>query len=351
MKRTNAALASALAFFLILAQPVLARPDDEGRNDKSQRAAQQDPKVNPGSKDDIEAIGNRDIGGGRGLGNWYSLETEIRMGREYAQMIDTTVKLVQDPVITEYVNRIGQNIVRNSDSKVPFAIKVIDSDEVNAFALPGGFFYVNSGLLLVADEEAELAGVMAHEVAHVAARHAMRQMTRGNLANIASIPLIFVGGGIGYAARSAAGIGVPMSFMKFSRGFEDEADYLGLQYMYKAGYDPQSFLTFFEKLQAQEKKKPGTLSKVFASHPPLESRVSKVQRQTDTKLPSRLHYVVTTSEFDDVRTRLAVLENRGKVSDGRKENRPTLRRLPNKSDESTVEDDRPTLKRRETYPY
>ena len=349
MKHTNAGLASSLVLCLILAQPVLARTDDQVWNDDPQSTSQHEPKVKPGSKDDVDAIGMRDVGGGRGLGNWYSLETEIRMGREYAQMIDTTVKLVQDPAITEYVNRIGQNIVRNSDARVPFTIKVIDSDEVNAFALPGGFFYVNTGLLLVADEEAELAGVMAHEVAHVAARHAMRQMTRGTLANLASIPLIFVGGGIGYAARSAAGIGVPMSFMKFSRGFEEEADYLGLQYMYKAGYDPQSFLTFFEKIQAKEKKKPGTLSKVFASHPPLESRVSKIQKQTDTKLPSRLHYVITTSEFDDVRSRLAVLENRGKVNDDKKESRPSLRRVPNKSDESIAEDDRPTLKRRETY--
>jgi predicted Zn-dependent protease len=349
MKHTNAALASSLALLLILAQPVLARAADQIRNDDPQQPSHQEPKLKPGSKDDIDSIGNRDVGGGRGVGNWYSLETEIRMGREYAQMIDTTVKLVQDPVITEYVNRIGQNIVRNSDARVPFTIKVIDSDEVNAFALPGGFFYVNTGLLLVADEEAELAGVMAHEVAHVAARHAMRQMTRGNLANLASIPLIVVGGGIGYAARSAAGIGVPISFMKFSRGFEEEADYLGLQYMYKAGYDPQSFLTFFEKIQAKEKKKPGTLSKVFASHPPLESRVSKIQRQTDTKLPSRLHYVVTTSEFDDIRSRLAVLENRGKVTDDKKDSRPSLRRVPNRSDESIAEDDKPTLKRRERY--
>ena len=349
MKHTTATLAGALALLLSLAHPALARSDNEVRNDGSPRTAQQEPKVKPGSKDDVDAIGNRDIGGGRGLGNWYSLETEIRMGREYAQMIDTTVKLVKDPVITEYVNRLGQNIVRNSDAKLPFTIKVIDSDEVNAFALPGGFFYVNTGLLLVADEEAELAGVMAHEVAHVAARHAMRQMTRGSLANIASIPLIFVGGGIGYAARSAAGIGVPMSFMKFSRGFEDEADYLGLQYMYKAGYDPQSFLTFFEKIQAREKKKPGTLSKVFASHPPLESRVSKIQRQTDTKLPPTLHYVVTTSEFDDVRTRLAVLENRGRITDEDKENnKPSLRRAA-KADDPNSEDDRPTLKRRENY--
>jgi predicted Zn-dependent protease len=226
---------------------------------------------------------------------------------------------------------------------------VIESPEVNAFALPGGFFYVNTGLLLVADEEAELAGVMAHEVAHVAARHAVRQMTRANLANLASIPLIVVGGGIGYAARSAAGIGVPISLMKFSRGFEEEADYLGLQYMFKAGYDPQSFLSFFEQIQAKEKQKPGTLSKIFASHPPIENRVGKIQKQTDTKLPSRSHYVVTTSEFEDVRHRLAVLENRGRISDEPKENKPTLRREAKTADDSTREDDRPTLQRRETY--
>lgn len=224
MKRSAVMLAITLVFLLGFRQAAWAQDSTDPPSDGSRRTEQQ-PKAKEGSKDDINAIGNRDIGG-RGLGNWYSLETEIRMGKEYAQMIDSTVKLVKDPAITEYVNRVGQNIVRNSDAKVPFTIKVVDANEVNAFALPGGFFYVNSGLLLVADEESELAGVMAHEVAHVAARHAMRQMTRANLANIASIPLIFVGGGVGYAVRSAAGLGLPMTFMKFSRGFEEEADYL-----------------------------------------------------------------------------------------------------------------------------
>src|SRR5437870_2564673 len=165
------------------------------------------------------------------------------MGKQYAQQLEASVKLVQDPVVTEYVNRIAQNLVRNSDAQVPFTIKVIDSDELNAFALPGGFFYVNSGLILAADEEAELAGVMAHEIAHVALRHATRQMTRGNWANIATIPLIFMGGGIGYAVRSAASIGIPVTFMKFSRNFEADADYYGLEYMYKSGYDPQAFIS------------------------------------------------------------------------------------------------------------
>ena len=318
-------------------------------------------KVKPGSKDDVDAIGNRSVGKGGGLGNWYSLEKEIRMGKEYAQQVEASVKLVQDPVVNEYVNRIGQNLVRNSDARVPFTIKVIDSDEINAFALPGGFFYVNSGLILAADEEAELAGVMAHEIAHVAARHATRQMTRGQLANFATIPLIFVGGGIGYAISGAASLGLPLTFMTFSRGFEAEADYLGLEYMYKTGYDPQAFIAFFEKIQAKEKKKPGTLAKAFSTHPQTPDRIQKSQEEINNILPARPEYVVTTSEFDDVKARLALLENRRKLIDAKEDkNRPTLRRTTadsNKSDKgsstdsssdnSKPDDDRPTLKRRD----
>ena len=310
----------------------------------------EDSKVkHDGSKNDVDAIGNRKIGG-RGMGDWYSLETEIRMGKEYAQQVEASVKLVQDPVVTEYVNRIGQNLVRNSDAKVPFTIKVIDSDEVNAFALPGGFFYVNSGLILAADEEAELAGVMAHEIAHVAARHATRQITRAQWANIGTIPLIFVGGGIGYAVRSAAGLALPMTFLSFSRGFEAEADYLGLQYMYKTGYDPQAFISFFEKLQAKEKKKPGTLSKAFSTHPQTPDRIEKSQDEIAKILPARPQYVVSTSEFDDVKSRLAVIENRHKVLDDKEGNKPSLRRASTNDksgkDDKTADDDRPTLKRR-----
>src|ERR1017187_3655950 len=200
-----------------------------------------------GGKTDVDAVGNRNVGCGRGVGNWYTVEGQVARGRVYAQQIESQIKLVNDPVVTEYVNRIGQNLVRNSDAQVPFTIKVIDSDVVNAMALPGGFFYVNSGLILAADEEAEMAGVMAHEISHVCARHGTRQMTRAQWANIGTIPLIFIGGGIGYGIYEAAGLGLPLTFMKFQRNFEAEADYLGLQYMYKSGYDPQAFISFFEK--------------------------------------------------------------------------------------------------------
>jgi predicted Zn-dependent protease len=311
--------------------------------------ADPDKVKHDGGKNDVDAIGNRKMGG-RGMGNWYSIESEIRMGKQYAQQVEASVKLIQDPVITEYVNRVGQNLVRNSDAQVPFTIKVIDSDEINAMALPGGFFYVNSGLILAADEEAELAGVMAHEIAHVAARHITRQMTRGNWANIGTIPLIFVGGGIGYAVRSAAGIGLPMTFVTFQRGFEAEADYLGLQYMYKTGYDPQAFISFFEKVQAQEKKKPGTLAKAFSTHPQTPDRISKSQEEISKILPARAEYTVTTSEFDQVKARLAALENRRKVVDDKDSGKPSLRRTSSTdktSKDDKKDDDRPTLKRRD----
>ncbi|MBZ5571584.1 MAG: M48 family metalloprotease [Acidobacteriia bacterium] len=304
-----------------------------------------------GGKNDVDAIGNRKMGG-RGLGNWYSIEGEVRMGKQYAQMVESSSKMITDPVVTEYVNRVGQNLVRNSDAQVPFTIKVIDSDVVNAMALPGGFFYVNSGLILAADEEAELAGVMAHEIAHVCARHITRQMTRANLANISTIPLIFVGGGIGYAVRSAAGIGLPLTFVSFQRGFEAEADYLGLQYMYKAGYDPQAFVAFFEKVQALEKKKPGTLDKAFATHPQTPDRIESSQKEIATILPARPEYTVTTSEFDEVKARLAAIENRRKLTDLKEGGKPSLRRASStdkngKDDKSSTDDDRPTLKRRD----
>jgi beta-barrel assembly-enhancing protease len=309
-----------------------------------------------GGAADVDAVGNRNVGCGRGVGNWYTVEHQVADGRKYAQMIETQTKMINDPVITEYVNRVGQNIVRNSDAQVPFTIKVIDSDVVNAMALPGGFFYVNSGLILAADEEAELAAVMAHETAHVAACHYGREMTRAQLLQMASIPLIFIGGAIGYAGYEAAGLAIPMTFLKFSRTFEAQADYLGLQYMYRAGYDPSAFVSFFEKIQAMEKKKPGTISKAFETHPPTADRIEKSQEEIRKILPSKPQYVVTTSEFDDVKARLASIENRHKVLDPKDANKPSLRRTStpssdgstgNSTGNGTSDDDRPTLKRRD----
>jgi beta-barrel assembly-enhancing protease len=295
-------------------------------------------------KDDIQAIGTRNIGG-KGISNWYSVEQEIGIGREYSKEIEARTQLLTDPVVTEYVNRIGQTLVRNSDAKVPFTIKVIDSDEINAFALPGGFLYVTSGLILAAQEEAELAGVMAHEVAHVAAHHATRQMTHSQMFTLASIPLIFVGGGLGIAVREAAGLAMPLTLTKFSRSFEAEADYLGVEYLYQAGYDPQAFISFFERIQALEKQKPGVMAKMFSDHPQTADRLRKTQSEIVKILPPRETYVISTSDFDDTKSRLAAIENRRQTRE-EEPGRPSLRRRSH-SDQTKPEgeDERPTLKR------
>jgi len=315
--------------------------------------AKEDRKKRPkGAKKDVEAIGERQVGRGP---NFYSIEKEIALGKRLAQDVERHSKIVDDPVIAEYVNRVGQNLVRNSDAKVPFTIKLIDSADVNAFALPGGFFFVNSGLMLRAESESELAGVMAHEIAHVAARHGTRQATKAQLVNFATIPLLFIGGWTGYGIYQAAGFLIPMTFLKFSRGMESEADFLGVQYLYKSGYDPTSFIDFFEKMLADEKRRPGTMSKLFRSHPPHGSRIRKTQKTIEQILPGKAEYVVNTSEFLQVKERLEQLVLRRKETTD-DPNKPRLRRTSSggtiPTDDIDVEtteedeDERPTLKRR-----
>ena len=323
-----------------------------------------------GSEADVNAIGNRKVGHGPEM---YSLEHDIQIGKQLSAEVEKSAKFIDDPVVNEYVNRVGQNLVRNSDAQVPFTIKVIDSDVVNAFALPGGFFYVNSGLILHADEESELAGVMAHEIAHVCARHGTREETKSTIVQLASIPaMIFIPySWAGYAIYQGMNFAIPLTFLKFSRGDEAEADYLGLQYMYKAGYDPNAFVSFFEKVQADEKKQPGTIPKVFSTHPPTPDRIEAIQKEIATILPARDQYIVTTSEFDNVKSRLQMIEANIKVKDTNP-NKPTLRKRtsqnkggntsPSPSDpnstsnggsstsspdgSSTDDSDRPTLKHR-----
>ena len=311
-------------------------------------------KVKHGSIEDVSAVGNRNIGG-RGLGNWYSTDSEIKMGKMYADQIDKSTRFITDPVVNEYVNRIGQNLVKNSDCKVPFTIKVIDTDSINAFALPGGFFYVNSGLILAADEEAELAGVMAHEIAHVCAHHAARQMTRANYAQLGMIPLIFMTGytWTGYGIYEAASLAIPITFLEFSREFEAQADYLGIQYMYRAGYDPQAYIDFFEKIQALQKRKPGVVAKAFSDHPQTPDRILHSQEEIARILPAKDEYMVTTSEFTDVKGRLARIENRRRLVQAESGPKPSLRRASPGSSSPTGQPgnssptNRPTLSRRD----
>src|SRR5260370_16826348 len=248
---------------------------------------------------DINAIGNRNIGCGRGFGNWYSVEKQIAMGKSLSAQVESTSKMVTDPEVTEYIKRLGQNLVRNSESLVPFTIKVVDSEDINAFALPGGFFYVDSGLILSADSEAELAGVMAHEIAHVAACHVARQNTRGQLMNMASIPLMMIGGPVAYAAYEGLNLAGPLTYLKFSRAFESEADFLRLQYMPKARYNPQAFTSFFEKVKELERHKQSRVAKAFETHPQTPARTEKTQEEITDLMPPKAEYKGATSEFKD----------------------------------------------------
>jgi predicted Zn-dependent protease len=278
---------------------------------------------------------------GKGV-NLYSLDRELALGRGMAVEVERESRLLDDQVVTEYVNRLGQNLARNSDSKLPFTIKVIDSDEINAFALPGGFMFVDTGLVLKAENEAELAGVLAHEIAHVAARHGTRQASRAQIVNYASIPLIFMGGVAGYAVRQVAMLAVPMGFLQFSRGFEAQADYLGLQYIDRSGYDPNAFVDFFEKIETLEKRKPGTIAKAFSSHPMTATRIRNAQKEIQQDLHAHPQYVLDTSEFHDVKARLAALQNRRSLEQSWT-NMPVLKKRHRTA--TAGDEEQPTLKR------
>ncbi len=351
----------ALAASTVLAQsppptadPAKVTPPSEQQQKAQQQPVQQQDSVSPkNSKEDVDAIGNRNVG--KGI-NFYSLEKEIALGKGLAQEVERSSKLIDDPVVTEYVNRVGQNLVRNSDARVPFTIKVIDSDEVNAFALPGGFFYVNSGLILRAQEESELAGVMAHEISHVTARHGTKNATKGEMMQLATIPLMLLGpaGWAGYGLYEGLNIAIPLTYLKFSRDSEREADFLGLEYMYKAGYDPNAFVTFFERIQSDEKRRPGTIPKVFSTHPPTPDRIEAAQKEIARILPNKPEYIVTTSEFDSVKARLRNIMFARKVQDNAP-GKPSLRTRTEQQqkgtqtqgqDPNSTDDDRPTLKRR-----
>lgn len=274
---------------------------------------------------DIDAIGIRNVGCGRGLGNWYGLQSQIALGKRYADRIEATSKLITDPEVNEYINRVGQNLVRNSDSQVPFTIKVIDSDDASAIALPGGFFYIDSGLIQMAENEAELAGMMAHEIAHVAACHAARGRTRAQWMNLASASATVMGGPLASVMYEALAVAKPLTFLRFSRKFESEADFLAVQYMYRAGYDPQALPTFFERVRAMEKDHPGSVAKAFAAYPTTVDRIEKTQDEINSLLPPQNEYRVDTSDFQDIKLLLFRKENRKQTGPG---GRPILRRSP-----------------------
>jgi predicted Zn-dependent protease len=274
--------------------------------------------------DDPSQIGNRDVGKGV---NFYSLEKEMALGKALAQQVQRQAKMVDDPLLSEYLNRLCQNLARSSDAKVPLSCEIIDGEEPNAFALPGGYIFVYTGLIKIADEEDELAGAVAHEIAHVAARHMTRRATKNEMANMATIPLsVLLGGWTGYAARQGAGLAIPMTFLKLSRTDESEADYLGVQYMYAAGYDPNGALSIFEKIESLRKTKPGLMARVVSTHPMDADRIRKTQEEIQETLPAKPEYIVSTSEYRAMRDRLIGLGDRPKSD--YQDARPRLRVAP-----------------------
>ncbi len=278
----------------------------------SLQAGQSDKKRDP------TAIGDRNVS--KGL-NFYSLDKELALGKQLAIEVEKEAKIVDDPIVAEYINRIGQNLARNSDVTFPLTFKLIEADEINAFTLPGGYVFINTGLFRLSANEAELAAALAHEIGHAAGRHATRQASRNQLLGLSTIPLILFGGWGGVAARQAASVAEPMAFMKFSREFETEADLFGVQYLWKAGYDPEAAIDLFEALESSERRQPGSVAKLFRTHPLTRDRIEKTQKDIDALLPARKEYVINTSEYEEVRARLKELPQQRQV-----ETAPTLRR-------------------------
>lgn len=269
---------------------------------------------------DVENIGKRDIN--KGSWNLYSLEREIELGRRLAGELEREVRLVTDERIQNYVEDLVRRLVANSDARVPFTVRVVDSDEVNAVALPGGFLYVNTGLILEAQGEAELAGILAHEIAHVTARHGVEQATKATVFSWLSLPLIFVGGAAGYGAQQVLSIAAPLTFLKFSRNAEREADFLGLQYAYKTGYDPVAMIDFLERLREKERR---DVPVIFSTHPMTRDRIGRAEKAISHVLPAREEYVVTSSAFEELQNYLRALRG-GEMIGEEESSGPVLRR-------------------------
>ena len=302
--------------------------------------------IRSGSMDNVSAIGTRHLFG-RGIGNWYSMQDQIGMGESYAQQINKTPRFITDPVVDEYINRLAQNIRNNSDCKIPLTTKVIDTVQICAFSLPSEFIYVHSGLILTADDEAELATGLAHETTHVCAEHGARELTREHLAQIAMLPLMFMMpySWTGYGIYEGVQLVITMAFLELSREFEAQADYLGVQYMYKAGYDPQAMIDFFEKIAALQRRKPGLVAKIFDHHPETPDRIWHTHEEIAEILPPRPEYLVNTSKFNAVKARLARIENHNHlINRQHNRNRPSLRRASNGNEANT-----PTLHRRDAW--
>ena len=301
--------------FLFVALPFLGAGEE--LRVKEESAKKLDKKKDPAE------IGDRNVTGR--FNNLYSVDKEISLGRQLSIEVHKQARIVDDPIVADYINRLGQTLARNSDVTFPVSFTLIEADDINAFTLPGGFVFINTGMFRLSDNEAELASVLAHELGHAAARHATRQATRTDLIAAATIPLAVFGGWMGLLVRPAASILEPMALFHFSREFETEADLLGVEYLWKSGYDPDASVDMFERVESTERRQPGSVSKLFRTHPLTADRIEKTQNNINQLLPSRDEYVLNTSEYEEVRARLNELLHDRKP-DPKEHAHPTLRR-------------------------
>ncbi len=240
-----------------------------------------------------------------------STQKEVQLGADYASQIDQQLPIVRDPEIVRYINVLGDSIARVSDSRgLQWRFSVVDQPEINAFAVPGGYIYVNRGLIERAANMSELAGVLGHEIAHVTQRHSMQQMAKGQQASYGALGLCiafptFCNSGLGNAAIQYGGGAV---FAKFSRDDETEADRFGVTFVTRAGIDPRGMPSMFRTLLAERKTNPGALEAWFSSHPIEEARVATTEGEIAKIAPVILRTLTKdTPAFQRFKTRLASL--------------------------------------------
>lgn len=262
------------------------------------------PHIKKRSKSDanITAIGHRRI---THATNLYSLEREKQLGKALSEEVERTSKLLTDPAITEYVDRVAQTVAKNSDARMPITVRVIDSDSVDAFTLPGGYQYVSRGLLLRLAGEGELASVLARGIAHTALRSSTTLATRADILQISTVPLS--NSAPGNSFPSDAALAVPLTSLEMHRDDELDADYFGVQYLYKTGYDPECFLDFVQRIWGSG----ATATKVpaaFSAYPPLDERLAALRSEISKILPPRDGATVSTPEFDAFEERLRTIK-------------------------------------------
>jgi predicted Zn-dependent protease len=267
---------------------------------------------------DINAIGHRRIVHDA---NFYSPEREKELGKALSQAVERSSKLLNDPIVAEYIERVAQNVANNSDAHIPVTVRVIDSDVVNAFTLPGGYQYINLGLLLQLHGEAELASLLARGIAHTALRSAAREATKGELMELATVPLILTPAGWSST--------IPLTELKIRRQDELDADYFGLQYLYKAGYDPKCFTDFVQRIWGTSSATAKNVPKVLSIFPPLNERLTALQNEIANTLPPRDGAIVSTAEFDVFKERLPAQRPEGTVPKLRTKNAEPRNSSPN----------------------